>query len=114
MHHLFQEVFYLVIIIGFVGINNRLLWYIEGVMLQCIDVPKATMGQKKLDWLAIFGDHQMDLEAIEIPFLAGNIASKLLFGVELGAFDPDIVTHGNWQTINHIYIIMIQYFPYVS
>jgi hypothetical protein len=78
MIHLFQEVFYLVIIIGFVSRNNRRLWDIEGKMLQGIDIPKATMGQKKLDWLAIFGHHQMDLESIEISFLAGNIPTATL------------------------------------
>src|SRR5215475_608937 len=39
------------------------------------------MGQKKLDWLPIFGDHKMNLETIEIPCLAGNIASKLLVSI---------------------------------
>jgi hypothetical protein len=88
MISLFQEVFYLVIIIGFVGINNRLLWSIEGVMLQCIDITKTAMGQKKRNRLPIFGDHQMDLESIEIPFFAGNITSKWFCRVEFGVFDP--------------------------
>ena len=45
------------------------------------------MGQKKLDWLPLFGDHKMNLETIEIPFLAGHIASKLLVSIEPGFSD---------------------------
>jgi hypothetical protein len=111
MIHLFQEVFYLVIIIGFVSRNNRRLWDIEGKMLQGIDIPKATMGQKKLDRLAIFGHHQMDLESIELSFLAGNIAAKLFVRVERGVLDPDMVTCRNRSTIHHIYVVMNQGFP---
>ena len=82
-------------------------------MLQRVDITKAVIGQKKLNWLTIFGDYQMALESIEIPFLTGNIASELLCGVELGVFDPDIVTHCNGQTVNHIDVVIIQSFPYV-
>ena len=114
MSCLLQEVFYLVIVLRFVSINKRPLWYIESVMLQRVDITKAAMGQKKLHWLTIFGDHQMDLESIAISFLAGSIAAKSLLGVELGVFDTDIVTHDNRQTINHIDVIIIQSFPYVS
>jgi hypothetical protein len=44
----------------------------------------------------------MELEPIAIPLLAGHIASEALFRVELGAVDPDRVTHHYWQTINHL------------
>jgi hypothetical protein len=72
------------------------------------------MGQKKLDWLPLFGDHQMNLETREIPFLAGHIASKWLVSIELGVFDSDMVTHRNRQTINHIDAVTIQGRPDMS
>ena len=83
-------------------------------MLQRVNITKAARGQKKLNGLPIFGDHQMDRESIEIPFLAGNTASKALLGVELGMLDAAIVTHSNRQTINHIDVVIMQNFLYVS
>jgi hypothetical protein len=56
MFHLLQKIFYLVIIIGSVAINDRSRWKSKGVILQGIDITKAAMGEKKLDRLPIFGD----------------------------------------------------------
>src|SRR5215471_3810837 len=77
MIYFFQEVFNLIIIISFVSINERLFWYIKGVIFQCIDITTPPMGQKKLDWLPSFGDHKMNLETIEIPCLAGVLLRLL-------------------------------------
>src|SRR5262249_9935977 len=111
MIYFFQEVFNLIIILSFVSINERLFWYIKGIILQCIDIPTTPMGQKKLDWLPILGDHEMHLETREIPFLAGNRASKLLVSIELGVFEADMVTHRNRPTLNHIDAVTIQGLP---
>src|SRR5262245_47704739 len=50
----------------------------------------------------------MALKPREIPFLAGNRASKSLLGVELSGLAPAIVTHGNRQTINHIDVVIME------
>jgi hypothetical protein len=92
MIYLFQEVFSLIIIRSLVSVKNRCLWQIKGILLQCVDLTTATMGQKKLHWLTIFGHHQRNLATIELPFLTGNIASKALVRVELGVFDAEMIT----------------------
>jgi hypothetical protein len=83
-------------------------------MFPCINIPQAPRGQKKLDWLPMLGDHEMPLETIDIPLLAGNLASKLLARVELSVFDPAMVTRRNRQTSNHIEAVTIPGFPSVS
>ena len=96
MPHLFQQIFYFVVIIGSVGINDRSRWQSKGVILQGIDITKASMGEKKLDRLPIFGDQSVDFQSIEIPFLAGEIATKLLLRIQRIAFNSKVITDSNW------------------
>jgi hypothetical protein len=81
--HLFQQIFDLIVVIGFIGINNRPIWKRIGIILQGINITKASRGQETFNGLSILGDHQMDLQSIKIPFLAGLIASKIFIGVNL-------------------------------
>src|SRR5262249_39697954 len=53
------------------------------IILQGIDIAKASRGEETFNRLAILGDHQMNLQSIKIPFLAGLIASKIFMGVYL-------------------------------
>src|SRR4029450_9278255 len=110
----FQQIFDLIVIIRFVGINNRTIWKLIGIILQGIHIAKASRGQETFDWLAIWGDHQMDLQSIKIPFFAGLIASKIFLGVYLSFPNTDIVTHSNREAINHIDSLFVECFPYVS
>ena len=79
----FQQVFDLIVIIRFISINNRTIRKLIGIILQGIDIAKASRGQETCNGLSILGDHQMNLQPIKIPFLAGLIASKIFMGVYL-------------------------------
>src|SRR5215831_21313174 len=111
MIDLLQEVFNLIVIIRFISKNNRTIWKLIGIIFQGIHIAKATRGQETFNRLSILGHHQMDLESIKIPFLAGLIASKVFMGVYLGSPNTDIVTYSNRDTINHIDSILIECFP---
>src|SRR6266852_3022528 len=78
-----QQVFDLIVIIRFISINNRTIWQFIGIILQGINISKASRGEETFNRLSILGDHQMDLQSIKIPFLAGLIASKIFIGVYL-------------------------------
>src|SRR5712692_5661888 len=95
MIYFLQQVFDLIVIIRFIGINNRTIRKLIGIILQGINIAKASMGQEAFHRLSILSHHQMDFQSIKIPFLAGLIASKMFIGVKLGASHPYIVTHGN-------------------
>src|SRR5262245_49279088 len=56
----------------------------------------------------------MDFQPIEIPFLAGDKSPKFLIRIKLGSFDTYIVTHRNWQAVDHIDSLRIQGFPDLS
>src|SRR5215831_17257107 len=114
MIHLFQQIFYLLVIIGFVSINDGACWHIKGVIWQRFDIAKAAISQKTLNGLSIFGDHQVHFQPIEIPFLAGDKAPKLLLRIEPGSFDTNMITYGNRQAVNHIDGSRIQGFPDLS
>src|SRR5215475_14775472 len=114
MLNLFQHIFYLIVIIGFVSINDCSCWYIKGVVLQRFDISKAAISQKTLNGLSIFGDHQVNFQPIEIPFLAGDKAPKLRIRIEPGSFDTNIITYGNRQAVDHIDGLRIQGFPDLS
>src|SRR5262249_51743328 len=73
----FQEVFNLIVIIRFISKNNRIIWQLIGIILQGIHIAKAARGQETFHRLSILGHHEMDLQSIKIPFLAGLIASKV-------------------------------------
>jgi hypothetical protein len=78
-----QQVFDLIVIIRFIGINNRTIWQLIGLILQGIHIAKASRSQETFDRLSILSHHQMNLQSIKIPFLAGLIASKIFLGVYL-------------------------------
>src|SRR4030095_4982385 len=84
----FQKVFNLIIIISFIGINNSTIRNLISIILQSINIAKASMGQETFHGLSILRHHQMDFQSIKIPFLAGLIASKIFIGVNLGASNP--------------------------
>src|SRR5438552_2232441 len=100
MLYFFQQVFNLIILICFIGINNRIIRKLISIILQGINIAKASMGQEAFHGLSILWHHQRDFQSIKKPFLAGLIASKMFIGVNLGASNPDMVTHGNRQAIN--------------
>src|SRR5262245_26652045 len=107
----FQQVLDLIIIIRFISINNGTIRKLIRIILQGIDIAKASRGEETFNRLAILGDHQMNLQSIKIPFLAGLIASKIFMRVYLGWSTPYIVTHSNRDDINHIDRICIESFP---
>ena len=76
-----QQVFDLIVIICFISINNRTIRQLIGLILQGLHIAKASRGQETFNRLSILGDHQMDLQSIKIPFLAGLIAPKVFLGV---------------------------------
>src|SRR6266446_8289857 len=90
MIYFFQQVFNLIIIIRFIGINNRTIRKLISIILQGINIAKASMGQEAFHGLSILSHHQMDFQSIKIPFLAVLIASKIFIGVNLGASNPYI------------------------
>ena len=111
MIYCLKQVFDLIIILRFIGIHNRTIWQLIGIMLQGIDIAAASMGQETCNGLSIFGHHQMNFSSIKIPLLAGLIASKLCIGVNLCSSNAEMVTHGNREAIHHIDSIGIQCFP---
>ena len=46
MIYCFQQVFDLIVIISVIGINKRTIWQLIGIILQGINIAKASMGQK--------------------------------------------------------------------
>ena len=83
MLDLFQHIFDLIIIRGFISINNGTIWKLIGIILQGINIAKASLSQEPFNWLSILGHHQMDFPSIKIAFLAGLIASKIFIRVYL-------------------------------
>ena len=114
MLHLLQQIFYLLVIRRFVSINDCSCWHIKGVLWQRFDIAKAAISQKTLDWLSVFGHHELDFQPLEIPFLAGEKAPKCLIRIKLGSFDTSIVTHRNWQAVDHIDSLRVQGVPDLS
>src|SRR5215831_18649781 len=57
MIDLLQEIFNFIVIISFVGINNRTTWKLIGIILQGIHIAKAAMSQETFNRLSILGDH---------------------------------------------------------
>src|SRR4029434_2293488 len=110
----FQQVFDLIIIIRFISINHGTIWKFIRIILQGIDIATAARGEKAFNRLSILGAHQMNLESIKIPFLAGLIASKIFMGVYLGSANPNIVTYSNREAINDIDRLGIERFPCVG
>lgn len=113
MLDLFQEIFNLVVIIRFISINNCPIGKRIGIRLSGIDITKVSRSQEAFNRLPILGDYQMNLYSIKVAFLTRLIASKRFIGVNLGTSNPYIVTHSNWQTINHIDRLYIECFPYL-
>src|SRR5215831_1847374 len=66
----FQQVLDLIIIIRFISINNGTIRKLIRIILQGIDIAKASRGEETFNRLAILGDHQMNLQSIKIPLLA--------------------------------------------
>src|SRR4029453_377620 len=114
MIDVFQQIFDLIIIIRFISINNGTIWKLISIILQGIDIAKASRGKETFNRLSILGDHQMNLESIKIPFLAGLIAAKIFMGVYLGSANPNIVTYSNREAINDIDRLGIERFPCVG
>jgi hypothetical protein len=112
--YLCEQIFSLIVIIGFIGINDCTIWQLKGIILSCINITTAAMGQKTLDRLALFGHQQMNFQPREIPSLACRIASKLFIGIDLGSSNPSIIADGNRYTINHGDGISLQSFPDLS
>src|SRR5262245_17501366 len=83
MLYLVEQVFSLIIIISFIGINNRTSWKCIDIILQSINIAEASMREETFYGLSILGHHQMPLQSIKIPFLTGLIASKIFSGINL-------------------------------
>src|SRR6266571_930347 len=83
MLYLFQQIFDRIVIICFIGINNRPIRQLIGIILQGINIAKASWGEETFDRLSILGDHQMNLQSIKISFFTGLIASKIFVGIDL-------------------------------
>ena len=56
----------------------------------------------------------MNLEAVEIPSLAGLMAATGLVLVELGASNTDVVTDGNGKAAGDVDALDIEGFPQLS
>src|SRR5262249_53367936 len=111
MIDLFQQIFDLIVIVRFIGKNKRTIWQLIGIILQGIHIAQASWGKETFNRLSILSHHQMDLQSIKIPFLAGLIASKIFLGVYLRSPNTDIVAYSNRETINHIDSIFVECFP---
>ena len=83
MIYFLQQVFDLIVIIRFISINNRTIRKLIGIILQGINIAKASMGQETFNGLSVLGHHEMNFQSIKIPFLPGLIASKMFIGVHL-------------------------------
>src|SRR3989442_1386016 len=69
---------------GCVGVRpDRTIWKLIGIILQGINIAKASMGQETFNGLSGLGHHEMNFQSIKIPFLTGLIASKMFIGVHL-------------------------------
>jgi hypothetical protein len=62
-----------------------------------------TWSQKAFDRLPVFGHHEMHVESIKVPFLAGDMPSIYLLLIQLGPWNPIIVTPSYWKAVNNIY-----------
>src|SRR5207249_6771426 len=69
MIYFLQQVFDLIVIIRFISINNRTIRKLIGIILQGINIAKASMGQETFNGLSVLGHHEMNFQSIKIPFL---------------------------------------------
>src|SRR6266511_1544195 len=74
----------------------------------------CTRSQKTFHRLPLCGDHEMNLDPIKIPLLAGDIAPIDLLLIELRARNPVIITHSHRKAINDIDRFYIEFFPGLS
>src|SRR5918993_699348 len=73
-----------------------------------------TRGQKTFHGLPLCGDHEMNLDPIKIPLLAGDITPIDLLLIEFRTRNPVIITHRHRKAINHINRFDIEFFPGLS
>ena len=91
-----QEIFAEVLVVGFVGVDGRARWQVEGEVPQLFDIAGPASGEEDLHGKACAVDHQMDLQSVEIASFRGRIAPKgvigCLDGIEARALDADVIT----------------------
>ena len=70
------------------------------------------MSQKEFDRFTRLGHHDMNLETIEISFLAGNEAPiHFLAIVQFAVLDAVVVANGNWKRIDAVNTVDVQCLP---
>ena len=97
-----QEVLYDVVGIRGIGMHFGLGRQVQRQAAKRRDVGLTTRRKHDLDRLAVAGNQQMHLEAVEVAPLTGTIAAKRRVLVELAAPDADVVAAGNRATVHDI------------
>ena len=98
----FQEVFIVIVVIGFIAGDRRLIRQIDGLLLQGLGVALGAGGQEKFHRLALGGDQQVDFQALEVAIFAGLIAPPRFPWVALATPNSDVIADRNGKTVDDI------------
>lgn len=80
-------------------------------VFETADVTEGARREKELHRVAVSRHQQMQLQAIEIPFLAGNIAAIDFVVIEFGMRNTIVIADRNRKAIQAIDRIRIKRFP---
>jgi hypothetical protein len=106
-----EEIFQGVIGVGLVSGNPCSFRQIEVIPLHGTCIAVATGGQEKLNGLALFGNHQMQLETVkEAPF-ASLTTSPHFSTVSFRADDAVIIAGSDRKAIDDVDRVFVQAFP---
>src|SRR5512139_428632 len=107
MEDVFQRVIRVSLVSGYPGG----FWQIKVIPLHGTRIAVAAWGQEEFNRLSVFGNHQMQLQAVkETPF-ARLFASPHLSLISLGTENAVVVAGRYRKAVNHVNRAFIQRFP---
>lgn len=70
--------------------------------MQGIDIGHRAGGEKQLHRLALGGDQEEDLQAVEVAPLARGVPPVALLAIEFGAGDANVIAHGYGEAVDEV------------
>jgi hypothetical protein len=99
---LLQRVFNGVLREGTIAIDGAPFGQVEVKDVQRMDIGHRAGREKQLDRLALGGDQEEDLQAVEIAPLGCGVAPVARFPVELRAADANVIAHGYGEAVDEV------------
>lgn len=106
-----EQIFQGVISVGLIPGHPGAFRQVKAIPLHGARVTVAARGQEKLDWLSLFGHHQMQHETVKEALFAGLSASEGFTSVQLRGIDAVVVAGNNREAVNDVERVLIQAFP---